>query len=87
MEEFDFLPVHIKEQWIYRIGQMNERCLIDKHCPCQCSVPEKQLEDRACEGGCYKPMMRQEEWEIYKQQVNIYPTLDEAKKRVEKYKI
>lgn len=87
LEDLDFLPVHIKEQWLYRIGQMNEDCLVNKHCPCKCSVPEKQLEDRPCEKNCYPRMMNEETWETFKQKVNISSTLDEAEKRIKKYKI
>lgn len=87
LDELGFLESHIKEQWLYRIGIMNEECLRNGVCPCNCSVPEKQLENRACENNCYTPMLSKEEWEKYKEEVYIDIHIQHAIERIEKYKL
>lgn len=87
LDEFDYLNEHIKEQWIYRIGVMDENCLINGMCPCECSVPEKQLESRPCDHNCYGFMLNEKEWEEFKEQVFVEPFFTIAKQRIEKYKL
>ncbi len=70
-EDFGILEEHIGEQFDYRLGIMNEECIKNKECPCTCSFPEKQIEDRPCELNCYPPMMFKEDWEIFKKENNI----------------
>lgn len=62
---------YIYEQVQWRLGIMDENCLINKQCPCTCSVPNKQYEDRQCEKGCYPDMMNKEDWEKFKLENNI----------------
>jgi len=67
----DSIPEHIQEQIQWRIGVMNIECYKNKECPCQCSVPAKQFEDRPCENLCYPEMMNETDWRDYKNQHNI----------------
>ena len=53
---------HIEQQFYYRITKMDSQCIQNGMCPCQCEVPAKQWEDRACEKNCYPPMMNATEW-------------------------
>lgn len=62
---------HIYEQVQYRLGIMDENCIKNKMCPCECAVPNKQYEDRSCENHCYPPMMDKENWEKFKSLTNI----------------
>lgn len=62
---------HIYEQVQYRLGIMDENCLKNKQCPCTCSVPEKQYENRQCENSCYGDMLNKQEWEDFKKKNNI----------------
>lgn len=87
LDEMGFLDKHIYEQWIYRIGIMNEECLINGMCPCECEVPAKQLEDRSCDNHCYRDMLSKEEWEEYKNEVEIEQDFKKAIERIEKYKL
>lgn len=66
-----FIDDYIYEQIQYRLGIMNEICLINKMCPCECSVPQKQYEDRSCENKCYPEIKNKEEWENFKTENNI----------------
>lgn len=87
LDEMGFLDDSTKEQWLYRIGIMSEECLQNKQCPCNCSVVEKQLEDRSCENNCYGPMLKSDDWEIFKQTIPIESIWKEANRRLSKYKI
>ena len=60
------IPDYIYEQIQWRLTIMDENCLRDKQCPCTCSVPAKQYEDRPCENSCYPPMMNKDQWEEFK---------------------
>ncbi len=60
------LEVFQEEQFYYRMFKMDKNCIDKKMCPCQCEVPAKQFEDRACENNCYPAMMNQEQWEVFK---------------------
>lgn len=68
---------HIYEQVQYRLGIMDENCLKNKQCPCTCSVPNKQYEDRQCENKCYGDMLSKENWEQFKKENNITKNLIE----------
>lgn len=60
-----------EEQFYYRMFKMDQSCINNKMCPCQCEVPAKQFEDRACEKNCYPPMMAFNEWKEFKKVNNI----------------
>jgi len=62
---------YIVEQFLYRLSIMDESCLSAKMCPCLCTVPQKQIEDRACENYCYPDMLKKKDWEEYKKQKGI----------------
>jgi hypothetical protein len=66
---------HVYEQVQWRLGIMNEECLIKKECPCECTCPQKQYEDRACEKNCYPDMMEEEDWELFKEKNEITKSL------------
>jgi len=64
-------PLYIKEQFVWRLHKMEEseqgkKCLEKGECICGCDVPDLQLVNDACEGGCYPEMMNHLEWENYK---------------------
>lgn len=87
LDDMGFLEKHVYEQWVYRIGVMDESCLINGMCPCECEVPAKQLEDRSCENHCYKNMLSKEEWEEYKREIDTKQDFKRAIERIEKYKL
>lgn len=87
LDSVNYLPEHIKEQWIFRIGMMDESCLINKQCPCECKVPEKQLEDRPCENNCYTKMLSKEDWIVFKSQIDLSKIIQVAEERIEKYNL
>ena len=87
LDEMGFLDKHIYEQWLYRIGTMDEQCLINGMCPCECEVPAKQLEDRSCDNHCYREMLNAEEWKEYKEEIEIESHFQRAIERIEKYKL
>ncbi len=85
LEEFPgFVPDYIYEQIHFRLGIMDEQCIINKECPCECSVPAKQYEDRPCENNCYPPMMKENEWEEFKLKAGI--TIDTIQENLYKRK-
>lgn len=65
------IPSHIKEQICYRVTIMSEDCIKNKECPCGCAVPAKQYEDRPCENNCYPPLMTEEQWEKFKEAIDL----------------
>lgn len=65
------LKVFQEEQFYYRMFKMDQSCINNKMCPCQCEVPAKQFEDRACEKNCYPAMMSLDEWEAFKKSNNL----------------
>ena len=69
------LPEHQEEQSYWRLSQIQEKspeCIKEGRCKeCGCSIDEKVLEDRGCEGGCYPPMMNNIVWHFYKKDNNI----------------
>ncbi len=87
LNELDFLDESTKEQWIYRIGLMDEECLINGECPCKCKVPEKQLDSRVCDKQCYGPILNEQQWERFKESVDIEPIIQKAIQRIEQYKL
>ena len=77
------VPDYIMEQIQYRLSEMDINCLERGYCPCNCSVPEKQYEDRSCERGCYPDMMSKEDWERYKisHKIELSKILEKLKER------
>jgi hypothetical protein len=75
------------EQFYFRISRMNEGCLRKEECPCECSVPAKQMEDRSCDLGCYPPMMNKKDWEQFKKDINLNPlnTFKRAQDRLKQH--
>lgn len=77
LEDLDFLPLHIKEQAIWRLSQVKEKspeCFNNDKClHCGCQVSAKIFEDRGCSdsGKCYPPMMTEEQWKTFKEHFNI----------------
>jgi hypothetical protein len=68
-------PVHIDEQSIWRLEQINlksPKCAENGSCiKCGCFLTEKSFESNGCEEGCYPPLMNSEEWEKFKKINNI----------------
>lgn len=88
IKEFFDAPLYIKEQFIWRLSEMDKseqgrKCLKDGVCLCGCDVPDLQLSDDACEGGCYPAMMNEIDWNNYK--VNNSFWVDLNNKKVIKY--
>jgi len=77
------IPNHVKEQILYRLGSMRTDCVKKGECPCKCSTPFKQFEDRACELNCYPPMMDSKDWSEYKKDYEI--TLNTIKEGLQNY--
>lgn len=58
------LPVrkHIKQQFQMR-RKLAAECEELGHCKvCGCKTPDLFMADKACEGGCYEPMMTKKQW-------------------------
>ena len=74
------LPSLVEEQFVWRVSVMNPTCILNKMCPCQCEIPAKQLEDRACELNCYPPLMNLEQWEKFKREnkLDMYRIKEQA---------
>ena len=77
---------YLDEQFYYRITKMDGMCIKNGMCPCQCEVPAKQWEDRACEKNCYPPMLTDKEWTNFcldqKQKGNLTKIMPIAIKRL-----
>ncbi len=67
----NIMPDHIQEQIHWRLSIMSEECIKNGKCPCECSVPAKQYEDRPCENFCYPPMMDIKKWNYFKSVSNL----------------
>lgn len=69
------LPTHQWEQIVWRRTQVIEKsreCWNSASCiNCGCEILGKTMEDRACEWGCYPPMMSKENWKMTKKAENI----------------
>ena len=68
------LPVHMQEQIIWRrvlVMFKSPRCWKEGVCKqCGCTILGKTMEDRGCsniEDPCYPFMMKQKDWEEYKE--------------------
>ena len=88
LEEYFNAPKHVREQFIWRINQMENskqgrRCLIQGECMCGCAVPDLQLADDACEGNCYPAMMDEKKWNTFKIQNHF--NVDLEREKVYKY--
>lgn len=77
----DGLPKYQEEIILYRLSIMSPDCLKAGQCPCTCTYPEKQFEDRQCENKCYPAMMSKAEWLDYKKTNNI--TLEQIHQNLE----
>lgn len=77
------IPNHVKEQILYRLGSMRTDCVKKGECPCKCTTPFKQFEDRACELNCYPPMMDAKNWSEYKKDYEV--TLNTIKEGLQNY--
>jgi hypothetical protein len=61
----DKLEPHLKQQFFYRLTKMDEGCVRNKMCPCECPAIAKQLSDEPCEKNCYIWMLDKEVWNTY----------------------
>lgn len=68
-------PQYIDEQSIWRLSQIKEKspeCIQHTYCiNCGCDIKEKSFESQGCEEGCYPELMKEKEWNDYKQKHNI----------------
>lgn len=69
---------------------MNEICLKNRKCPCECEVPGKQYEDRECEEACYPMLLDAYQWEQIREVYGIDDVAmerikDKTRKRLEEY--
>jgi hypothetical protein len=67
------LPLHEKEQVLYRSEICKEDCIRDGYCKyCGCSVPGKLYVTESCNGGERFPnLMNSKDWKEYKKENNI----------------
>lgn len=82
-ELFD-APIYIKEQFIWRLSEMEKseqgrKCLKEGVCLCGCDVPDLQLADDACDGECYPAMMNEIQWETHKSLNGFWVDLNNSK--------
>lgn len=63
---YEDLEPHIKEQFLYRVTKIDNECLTNKMCPCECPVIERALADEGCDKGCYLDMLDVKTWGYYK---------------------
>lgn len=78
-DSFGILPLHKKEQVIWR-EQMAKACTDNKACLyCGCETPAKYYSDEACEDPvkqCYPEMMKKTRWNQFKKANNITIKID-----------
>lgn len=58
------LPLHIQEQFEYRMNSINRKCFMEGQCEiCKCSVPGLQMANKSCDKPCYPPFVDKKTWE------------------------
>lgn len=61
------LPLHIVEQFEYRLKSIPDECYNSGQCrSCSCSVPALQMANKSCDEKCYPKMMSKSNWEKFK---------------------
>ncbi len=61
------LPLHIQEQFEYRMNSINRKCYIEGQCEiCKCSVPGLQMANKSCDRPCYPPFVSKKIWGMSK---------------------
>lgn len=72
-DQLNILPLHEKEQVMYRAQICKDDCIILGYCKyCGCNVPGKLYVSESCNNGELFPnIMNMEEWEKFKIQNNI----------------
>ncbi len=58
-----FIRKHVLQQINFRIKVMKKECYASGSCvECGCKTTALQMCSKACEGGCYPPMMNKKDW-------------------------
>jgi hypothetical protein len=72
-DKLDMLPIHIKEQVLFRSKKCENDCMKLGYCVhCGCDVPGKLYVKESCNNGSRFPdLMEKEDWEKYKKENNI----------------
>lgn len=66
------LPIHLKEQYYYRLYQCKDDCLIRKRCiKCNCPTLKKAYVLESCNTDRFPNLLPGKEWEEYKIKNNI----------------
>jgi len=67
------IPLHIREQIIYRINSMNMECYTGGSCiMCGCKTTALQMANKACDKPCYPKMFNKKTWRYAKDLKLIY---------------
>jgi hypothetical protein len=61
------IPIHIREQILYRINSMNPICYERGSCiACGCKTTHLQMCDKPCNNNCYPKMLNKTLWHLFK---------------------
>lgn len=62
------LPLHIVEQFEFRVKVMNRECYESGSCiSCGCQTTALQFANKTCDNVCYPVMMGRSDWNKFKQ--------------------
>lgn len=79
------LPLHLKEQYYFRLYQCKDDCLIRKRCiKCNCPTLKKAYVLESCNINRFPDLLAGKEWEEYKIKNNIN-NIQDIILEVEKY--
>ena len=72
-DQFDLLPLHQREQVLYRSQICKDECMVLGYCvECGCSVPGKLYVKESCnEGKKFPDLMNKIDWEEFKEKNKI----------------
>lgn len=61
------IPLHIREQIVYRINSMNKECYNQGSCiMCGCRTTHLQMANKSCDNPCYPAMVKKRTWNFWK---------------------
>ena len=77
------LPLHLKEQYYYRLYKCKDDCLITGRCIlCNCPIQKKAFAPDSCNEDRFPKFLPGQEWEDYKKK-NKIDNIDKIIKTVE----
>jgi len=77
------LPLHLKEQYYYRLYKCKDDCLPNRRCKiCNCPIMQKAFAPDSCNESRFPKFLAGKDWREYKEENNI-DNIEEIIKEIE----